>query len=128
MEKNLVRCSNIKLIAGKAKPGANLSFLKKMMDFCKEFNKQSAEYEGPVMVTIKVFKTGEVTFQIKGTPLTDQLKIYTKTNKNGDKTISSDDLTRIAQSHMQYLNTDDLDKAKKIISGSVRSSKISVID
>lgn len=37
------------------------------------------------------------------------------------KTINPEEIEKIAQEKLPYLNTDDLEKAKKIVAGTVRS-------
>ncbi|CAG8531830.1 5521_t:CDS:2, partial [Cetraspora pellucida] len=90
------------LICGKAKPGANLAFLKNMALFCKEFNDKTKDKDGQIVsVEISVYDDKSHSYNISTPPEAE--------------------LEEIARKLMPSLNTDDIEKAKKIIRGTVRS-------
>jgi large subunit ribosomal protein L11 len=66
--KERIRRSCVQLICGQAKPGANLTFLKNMALFCKEFNEKTKNRVGEVVsVEITVYKNGSYEYSI-GSP------------------------------------------------------------
>jgi large subunit ribosomal protein L11 len=143
MKKKIIRQSTIQLISGQAKPGVNLTFLgKKMALFCKEFNNnEKAKEKSGKLVNVEVTVYNDENYEYKiGTPPI----IYLLKNRRSDfktlskderkkelekerKEISSAELERIAQEMMPSLNTEDLEKAKKIVIGTARSINIKVI-
>ena len=144
MEKKIIRRSKIWLICGQAKPGASLSFLKNMALFCKEFNnneevkKRSGEV---VNVEIIVYEDKSYEYNIGTSP-----SVYLLKNRSNDykqlkkeerknirekerKEISSAELEKIVREKMPSLNTDDLEKAKKIVAGTLRSyGNVKIVD
>nr|CAG8476492.1 5881_t:CDS:2 [Entrophospora candida] len=106
-KKEIIRRSGIQLICGQAKPGANLAFLKNMALFCKEFNnneKVKKRMGELVNVEIIVYEDKSYEYNIGVSPK-----------------ISEAELEKIAQKMMPSLNTDDIEKAKKIVKGTMRS-------
>jgi len=134
MEK-IIRRNRIQLVCGQAKPGPNLSFLKNMVQFCKEFNEKTKGQIGKlVSVEITVYDEKNYKYTIGTSPSTyllkdrrndfKELKNKEERKKVREKErteISSAELEKIAQEMMPSLNTDDLEKAKKIVAGTVRS-------
>jgi large subunit ribosomal protein L11 len=133
--KERIRRSCVQLICGQARPGASLAFLKNMALFCKEFNEKTKNRVGEfVSVEITVYKDKSYEYNIGTSPSTYLLKgrrsdykqLKTKDERKEargkEKTkISSEELEKIAREKMSSLNTDDLEKAKKIVMGTIRS-------
>lgn len=124
MYKKTVRYSNLNLPCGQAKPGQKLaSFGLNMAIFCREFNdKTKGETPGKLnVVKIKVFTDKTYQLAIKGSRTIDLIKEYSKEN-----IISEEDLNKVAQAKLPYLNTESLEKAQKIIAGTARSASIKI--
>src|SRR5688572_14875448 len=125
MRKKIIREKTIQLECGKAKPGATLaSFGINMPNFCREFNDKTRSQEGKVNVKLVVYEDKTYQLSIEGTPITDLLKKAMEGKK--EKTITEAELKKIIQTKLPYLNTDDPEKARKIIKGTIRSHHIKV--
>lgn len=107
-----------------------------IMDFCKKFNAVTANRKGetvPVFVTVYADKTFD--FITKTPPVTDLLKKRANITKGASNpktqqvgTIKISDIEEIAKIKMPDLNANDIEAAKKIISGSARSMGLAVIE
>ena len=136
-KKEIIRRSGIQLICGQAKPGANLAFLKNMALFCKEFNnneKVKNRMGELVNVEVIVYEDKSYAYNIGSSPCvyflksrrSDYKQLKTKEERrkareNERREISEAELEKIAQKMMPSFNTDDIEKAKKIVRGTVRS-------
>lgn len=107
-----------------------------MMEFCKQFNAQTADKKGqtvPVIVTI--YKDRKFDFITKTPPTSELIKKKINLPKGSSKpsvdsvgTISWKDIEEIAAIKMPDLNAIDIEQAKKIVAGSARSMGIEVKD
>jgi large subunit ribosomal protein L11 len=105
-----------------------------LMDFCKQFNAQTASRKGEtVPVVITIYADRSFDFVLK-TPPTSEL-IRKKINiQKGSPTpntvkvgiIGWDDIAEIAKIKMPDLNVEDIEQAKKVIAGSARSMGVDV--
>lgn len=117
MEKR-IRRSRIQLVCGQAKPGASLSFLKNMALFCREFNEKTKERNGELVnVEIVVYPDKSHKYSIGTSPSSHLIKKTIGEKKE----ITQTELEKIAKEVMSSLNTEDIEKAKKIVAGTVRS-------
>jgi large subunit ribosomal protein L11 len=137
MKRKKPNVRTLRLICGQAKPGASLSFLKNMMQFCREFNNDEKVKNRTgelVNVEIIVYEDKSYKYNVGNSP-----SIYLLKNRRSDykelklkedrkkarekerKEISSAELEKIAWEMMPNLNTDDIEKAKKIVAGTVKS-------
>lgn len=137
MAKKVMGQIKLQIPAGKANPsppvgpalgqrGVNI------MDFCKAFNaatQDKGDFRIPVVIT--VYEDRSFTFITKTPPVTDLVKrelgIKSASQKPGKEvagTLTRDQLQRIAEIKMPDLNTNDIEKAMKIIAGSARSMGI----
>ena len=105
-----------------------------IMEFCKAFNEKTKSFMGkPVPVIITVYKDKKFDFIIKSPPASHFIKEAAKL-KNGSNepgiqivaSITKKQAEEIAKKKMADLNTNDLEQAVKIISGSARSMGIEV--
>nr|YP_009398989.1 ribosomal protein L11 [Cliftonaea pectinata]ARW68101.1 ribosomal protein L11 [Cliftonaea pectinata] len=139
MAKKVVGFIKLALMAGKATPappvgpalgqhGANIVM------FCKEYNARTADKIGLVIpVEISVYEDRSFSFVLK-TPPASVLLLKAMGIEKGSGTpnskkvgfISQQKLRDIAKVKLQDLNTDDLDKAILIISGTAFSMGISI--
>ncbi|CAG8448047.1 796_t:CDS:10 [Racocetra fulgida] len=134
IKKGSVPERKVQLICGKARPGADLAFLKNMALFCKEFNDKTKDKDGQIVsVEISVYDDKSHSYNISTPP-----GVYLLKNRRNDyktirekekrkearekerKEISEAELEEIARKIMPSLNTDDIEKAKKIVRGTVR--------
>jgi large subunit ribosomal protein L11 len=139
MAKKLVKTIKLQIPAGKANPappigpalgqcGVNI------MEFCKAFNEITAEQEGMILpVVISVYQDRTFTFITKRSPVAELLKKATgaekgsgEPNKTKIAKISRDKIKEIANMKMADLNTDDLEKAVKMIEGTALSMGIEI--
>ena len=105
-----------------------------IMEFCKAFNEKTKSFMGkPVPVIITVYKDKKFDFIIKSPPashfIKEAAKLKSGSNEPGIQIVASitkKQAEEIAKKKMADLNTNDLEQAVKIISGSARSMGIEV--
>jgi len=105
-----------------------------IMEFCKAFNEKTKSFMGkPVPVIITVYKNKKFDFIIKSPPashfIKEAAKLKSGSNEPGIQIVASitkKQAEEIAKKKMADLNTNDLEQAVKIISGSARSMGIEV--
>lgn len=111
-----------------AQYGINIS------EFCKKFNDQTQNQKGWIIpVEIKVFEDRSYEFSLKQPPASDLLKKAAGIEKGSGEpnrakigSINKTQLREIAQRKMEDLNTEDIEKAMKIIEGTARSMGITI--
>ncbi len=107
-----------------------------MMEFCKQFNAQTADKKGQtVPVIITVYQDRTFDFVTKTPPTSELIKKKINLPKGSSKPsvdlvgkISWKDIEEIAVIKMSDLNALDIEQAKKIVAGSARSMGIEVVD
>lgn len=107
-----------------------------MMDFCKQFNAQTASRKGDtVPVVITIFKDRSFTFVTKTSPTSELIRKKINLKKGSARphevkvgTMSWSEVEEIAQIKLPDLNTRNLDEAKKVVAGTARSMGVDVID
>jgi large subunit ribosomal protein L11 len=105
------------------------------MEFCKTFNEQSKDQMGMIIpVEITVFSDRSFTFITKTPPAAILLKKAAgldkgsgEPNKEKVGSVSENDLAKIAETKMQDLNANTIEKAVEMIRGTARSMGIEVI-
>jgi large subunit ribosomal protein L11 len=107
-----------------------------LMDFCKQFNAQTANRRGetvPVVVTVYTDRTFSIVF--KTIPVTELIKKKANASKGSSRPqdqkvgkISWADVEAIAKIKMPDLNAHTMEAAKKIVAGSARSMGVDIID
>nr|QCI05501.1 ribosomal protein L11 [Crouania attenuata] len=141
MAKKIVGLVKLALMAGKATPappvgpalgqhGANIVM------FCKEYNARTVDKVGLVIpVEISIYEDRSFSFILKTPPASVLLAKEAGLEKgsglpNTQKVgfISKEQLKTIAETKLQDLNTQDVDKAMLIIGGTARSMGISIRD
>ena len=141
MAKQIKTVVKLQIQAGKANPappvgpalaphGLNIS------EFCQKFNdatKNQAGFLIPVEVTIFVDRTYSLRF--KKPPASELLKKAAgiekgsgEPNKKKVGKITKAQLREIAQTKLEDLNTDDVEKAMKIIGGTAKNMGIEIIE
>ena len=139
--KPVVQVVKLQIQAGKATPAppvgpalgqAGIA----IMDFCKQFNSQTAkpEMQGyKIPVEISVHRDRTFSFITKTPPASDLIKKACKKEK-GSQTpgkvrvamMSKEDVRKVAEMKMADLNAIDIEGAMKIIEGTARSMGIEV--
>jgi large subunit ribosomal protein L11 len=139
MPKKIKTILKLNLKAGEANPappvgpalgqhGVNI------MDFCKQYNEKTKEKKGQVIpAEITIYEDRSFTFITKLPPVSEYIKKAAKIEKGsgkvGQETVGSlkmAEVETIAKEKMADMNTDDLEKAKKIVMGSARSMGVKV--
>ncbi|MBU0604802.1 MAG: 50S ribosomal protein L11 [Candidatus Omnitrophica bacterium] len=107
-----------------------------IMDFCKQFNAKTQGQDGVTLpVVITAFEDRTFTFIIKSPPCSVLLKracgvakASGTPNKEKVGKVTLEQVMEIAKLKLKDLNTDDMDKAVKIVSGTARSMGIEVAE
>ncbi|MCD6232404.1 50S ribosomal protein L11 [Candidatus Aerophobetes bacterium] len=129
----------LQIMAGKANPappvgpalgqhGVNI------MNFCKAFNEKTKGQEGALIpVVITVYKDRSFTFRLKTPPTVFLIKKSAgiekgsgEPNKRKVGRIKREELRKIAQIKLKDLNTDDLEKAIKMVEGTAKNMGLEV--
>jgi len=105
-----------------------------IMEFCKAFNEQTKDQMGMIIpVEITVFSDRSFTFITKTPPAAILLKKAAgldkgsgEPNKEKVGSVSENDLAKIAETKMQDLNANTIEKAVEMIRGTARSMGIEV--
>jgi len=105
-------------------------------EFCKQFNEATKDMTGDVVpAEITIYEDRSFTFKLKTPPASALLKKFASIEKGSGEPnkkkvgkITRADLRKIAEKKLPDLNTDNLDQAEKIISGTARQMGIEVID
>jgi large subunit ribosomal protein L11 len=104
------------------------------MQFCKQFNELTKGKEGLILpAVISVYEDRSFSFIVKSPPSSILIKraanLAKASGNAGKETISSiskKQVREIAKQKLQDLNTQDLEKAQKIIEGTARSMGINI--
>jgi large subunit ribosomal protein L11 len=106
-----------------------------IMEFCKQFNAQTAKMEKgmPVPVVITTYSDRSFSFEMKTPPVSYFIKKAANVesgskNPGRDKagSITSAQVREIAEQKMKDLNCDTIEAAMKMVAGSARSMGIEV--
>ncbi|HSC33773.1 MAG TPA: 50S ribosomal protein L11 [Thermodesulfobacteriota bacterium] len=104
-----------------------------IMEFCKAFNAQTQKAEGVLPVVVTVYTDKSFSFEVKSPPVSYLLKKAAKIEKGSGEApkkkagkLTRSQVEEIARIKMPDLNTDDLEAAVKIVSGTARSMGIEV--
>lgn len=103
-------------------------------EFCQKFNDATQNKVGfQVPVEIKIFEDGSYEFKLKKPPVSDFLKKAVGIEKGSGEPkkmkvgkITKKQLREIAKEKMEDLNTDDIEKAMKIIEGTAKNMGIEI--
>ena len=141
MAKEVVRVIKLQIKAGAANPsppigpalgqaGVNI------MGFCKEFNAATQKLDGDVLPTIiTVYKDKSFSFITKQPPASNLLKKAAnlasgsaEPNKKKVGKITKKQLLEVTKLKIADLNTQDLERASKIMAGTARQMGLDIID
>lgn len=107
-----------------------------IMEFCKSFNELTKDRTGLILpVVISVYEDKKFTFITKSPPCSILLKRASgiakasgTPNKEKVGKVTKAQVKEIAQTKLKDLNTQDIERAMKIIEGTARSMGIEVVD
>ena len=105
-----------------------------IMDFCKRYNEKTKDEKGQIIpALITVYEDRTFNFVTKLPPVSEMIKKKLSLEKGSGATgresvgtLSKIQVEEIAKEKMQDLNTDNLEKAIKIIEGSAKSMGIKI--
>ncbi|MDY6821844.1 MAG: 50S ribosomal protein L11 [Deferribacterota bacterium] len=139
MAKKIMGQIKLQIQAGKANPappvgpalgqrGVNI------MEFCKAFNAATSNMGDMIIpVIITVYEDRSFTFVTKTPPTSDLIKKELNLSKGSSKPgienvgkLTMSQLEKIAKIKLPDLNTDDLEKAKKIVTGTSKSVGVTI--
>lgn len=108
-----------------------------MMDFINPFNEQTKDRMGQEMtVHLTIYEDRTMAWRTVGTPTDDLIKKALGIQKGSgkpntekvDKKLSDAQLTEIAQTKAEDMNTDDVEAVKKMVAGTARSMGVEIND
>lgn len=105
-----------------------------LAEFCKQFNDATKNMTGDVVpAEITIYEDRSFTFKLKTPPASALLKRFAgiekgsgEPNKKKVGKITREDLRKIAEKKLPDLNTADIEKAERIVSGTARNMGIEV--
>jgi large subunit ribosomal protein L11 len=106
-----------------------------MMDFINPFNEQTKDKMGQMLtVHINIYDDRSMEWRVVGTPTDELIMSALKVDKGSgepnkeklDKKLSQSQLTEIAQTKAEDMNTDDIEAIKKMVAGTARSMGVEV--
>jgi len=104
-----------------------------IMDFCKAYNEKTKQMQGIIPAVITIFEDRTFTFELKKPPVSEFIKKALNLEKASQEpgrdivaTLKDSQVKAIAKEKLDDLNANDLEAAKKIVSGSARSMGIKV--
>lgn len=108
----------------------------KIMDFCKEFNEQTASMKGSLIpAIITIFEDRTFTFVLKKPPVSDMIKKVLNLSKGSGTTgrekigkITQAQIDKIAADKLVDLNTKDLAAAARMVAGTAKSMGLEIIE
>ncbi|MCR4561684.1 MAG: 50S ribosomal protein L11 [Bacilli bacterium] len=132
--KKISKVLKMELPGGEAKPGPKLASAGVVMNkFCTDFNAKTADRKGEIVpVIITAYEDKSYDFVIKTSPVTGLILKAAGIKKGSGNAkqivghISQAQLEEIAKYKLPDLNTNDLEKAKKIVAGSCRQMGVAI--
>lgn len=136
MAKKIKTILKLNLPAGKANPAPPVGPALgqhgvAIMDFCNSYNEKTKQMQGVVPAEITVYEDRTFTFILKKPPVAEIIRQELKLKKGSQTpgreqiaTMTSAQLTKVAEEKMSDLNANDLEAAKKIVAGTARSMGI----
>jgi len=106
------------------------------MEFCKAFNERTKGMEGTIVpAVVTIYKDRTFDFVLKTPPTSFLLKQAAKIAKGSSEPnrvkvgkVTRKQLEEIARIKLPDLNTDDLQKAMRIVEGTARNMGIEIVD
>jgi large subunit ribosomal protein L11 len=103
-------------------------------EFCSKFNEATKNDKGvKIPVEITIYEDRSFDFVIKKPPVSELIKRYLKIEKGSGETgkvivgkLKKEEIRKIAEEKLPDLNTDDIEKAMKIVIGTAKSMGVEV--
>jgi len=103
-------------------------------EFCSKFNEATKNDKGvKIPVEITIYEDKSFDFVIKKPPVSELIKRYLKIEKGSGETgkvivgkLKKEEIRKIAEEKLPDLNTDDIEKAMKIVIGTAKSMGVEV--
>jgi len=140
-KKEVIAEVKLQIPAGKANPAPPIGPALgphgiNIMDFCKAFNAQTQNMGDTIIpVVLTIYKDRSFSFILKTPPASELIKkaagiIKGSSVPNKEKVgkITLSQVKEIAETKMPDLNTNDLEKAMKIIMGTAKSMGVEVVE
>ncbi len=108
-----------------------------IMDFCRKFNEQTKNMPEDLLlrVVVTIYADRTFDFEVKGPPTSVLIKRAANIAKGAANpgresvgTITKKQLEEIARQKMPELNTDDIERAMKIVAGTARSMGVQILE
>lgn len=129
----------LQIEAGKANPAPPIGTALgpqgiNIMDFCKQFNAATAKMSGDVVpAVITIYEDRTFDFILKTPPASSLLKKHAKVEKGAANPLTTKvgkvtkaQLRQIAEQKLPDLNTQDVEKAMKIVAGTAKNMGIEI--
>lgn len=139
MAKKVKETVKVQIPAGEANPAPPLgpTLAEKGIevgDFCDKFNEATQDKRGwTIPVEITVYEDGSYDFQLKSYLTSELLKKEVgiesgsgEPNRNKVGTITKEQLRNVAEKKIEDLNTNDMEKAIKIVKGTAKNMGLEV--
>jgi large subunit ribosomal protein L11 len=104
-----------------------------LMQFCKDFNDQTASAQGMIPVVVTIFEDRSFEMAIKTSPVSELIKQALKIesgsgvpNKTKVGELTKDQVKEIAEKKMSDLNAMSLEAAMRMIEGTARSMGVTI--
>ena len=104
-----------------------------IMDFCKAYNEKTKQMQGVIPAVITIYEDRTFTFELRKPPVSELIKQELNLKKGSQTpgretiaTLTQTQVKKIAQEKIDDLNTNDLEAAEKIVTGSAKSMGIEV--
>lgn len=136
--KKVIATVKLKIPAGKATPAPPVGpalgqYGVPIMDFCKAYNEKTKDM-GDVIVpaVVTIYEDRSFDFKLKSPPTAELLKKAAGIEKGAEQPqepvgkVTEEQLREIAKKKMKDLNTEDLEKAMKIVEGTARQMGIKI--
>jgi large subunit ribosomal protein L11 len=139
MAKPIKKVLKLIISGGKATPAPPLGpslaqYGINIAEFCNQFNQATREMQGvEVPVEVTIYEDRTFSFVLKKPPISylikKELKIEKGARESGREivgTLNKEQLRKIAEEKLEDLNTNDIEKAMKIVAGVARSMGVRI--
>jgi len=106
-----------------------------MMDFITPFNEQTRDMKGTVTVHITIFEDRTMKWRVVSEATDEMIRAKLGIQKGSarpheDKvaTMTQAQLTEIAEAKMEFMNSNDIESAKKQVAGTARSMGVEIAE